>query len=147
LREAIGSRRIRDGQHQLDEAHFRGGAAALTILELTALVWAGSFAAGCWAHTGLGGEMIITPLLVLVFGVNIRYAAGAALVSVIATSTGAAAYMKEGVSNLRVAMLLEIATTAGAPRPHWTISSNSATWNAGYRELLRLALNLRGRVI
>jgi uncharacterized protein len=55
------------------------------------------------------------PLLVLVFGVDIRYAIGASLVSVIATSSGAAAaYVKEGYSNIRIGMFLEIATTFGA---------------------------------
>ncbi|MGH9888407.1 MAG: sulfite exporter TauE/SafE family protein, partial [bacterium] len=54
-------------------------------------------------------------LLTLVLGVDIRYAAGAALVSVIATSSGAAsAYVREGWSNMRVGMFLEIATTVGA---------------------------------
>jgi hypothetical protein len=52
---------------------------------------------------------------VLVFGVNIHYAAGASLISVIATSSGAAAaYTKEGYSNIRIGMFLEMATTAGA---------------------------------
>jgi len=58
---------------------------------------------------------VIVPLLTLVFGVDIRYAIGAALVSVIATSSGAAAaYVREGYSNIRVGMFLEIATTIGA---------------------------------
>lgn len=65
--------------------------------------------------TGLGGGVVIVPLLTLVFHVDIRYAIGAALVSVIATSSGAAAaYVKEGYSNIRVGMFLEIATTVGA---------------------------------
>lgn len=65
--------------------------------------------------TGLGGGVVIVPLLVLVFGVDIRYAAGASLISVIATSSGAAAaYTKEGYSNIRIGMFLEMATTAGA---------------------------------
>src|ERR1700730_4060074 len=65
--------------------------------------------------TGLGGGGVIVPMLTLVFGVDIRYAIGAALVSVIATSSGAAAaYVKEGYSNIRVGMFLEIATTVGA---------------------------------
>src|SRR5580658_3923458 len=65
--------------------------------------------------TGLGGGVVIVPLLTLVFGVDIRYAIGASLVSVIATSSGAAAaYLREGYSNMRVGMLLEIATTVGA---------------------------------
>jgi uncharacterized protein len=65
--------------------------------------------------TGLGGGVIIVPLLTLVFHVDIRYAIGASLVSVIATSSGAAAaYLKEGFSNIRVGMFLEVATTTGA---------------------------------
>src|ERR1019366_3618168 len=57
----------------------------------------------------------ITPLLTLALGVDLRYAIGASLVSVIATSSGAAAaYVKEGFSNIRVGMFLEIATTVGA---------------------------------
>ena len=65
--------------------------------------------------TGLGGGVVIVPLLTLLFHVDIRYAIGAALVSVIATSSGAAAaYVKEGYSNVRVGMFLEIATTSGA---------------------------------
>jgi uncharacterized membrane protein YfcA len=80
------------------------------------LVWLGSLAAGfVGALTGLGGGVVIVPLLVLAFGVNIRYAIGASLVSVIATSSGAAAaYVTEGFSNIRIAMFLEIATTIGA---------------------------------
>ena len=65
--------------------------------------------------TGLGGGVVIVPLLTLVFGVDIRYAIGASLVSVIATSSGAAAaYVKEGFSNIRIGMFLEMATTIGA---------------------------------
>src|SRR5271166_5066164 len=65
--------------------------------------------------TGLGGGVVIVPLLTLVFGVDIRYAMGASLVSVIATSSGAAAaYLREGYSNIRVGMFLEVATTIGA---------------------------------
>jgi hypothetical protein len=70
--------------------------------------------------TGLGGGVVIVPLLVLVFGVDIRYAIGASLVSVIATSSGAAAaYLREGFTNMRVGMLLEIATTMGAVLGAW----------------------------
>jgi uncharacterized membrane protein YfcA len=88
----------------------------VTVLVFTILVWLGSFAAGLvGALTGLGGGVIILPLLTLVFGVDIHYAAGASLVSVIATSSGsAAAYVKEGYSNVRVGMFLEVATTVGA---------------------------------
>src|ERR1043166_6364885 len=68
------------------------------------------------ALTGLGGGVVIVPLLTLpLFGVDFRYAMGASLVSVIATSSGAAAaYLREGYSNIRIGMFLEIATTFGA---------------------------------
>jgi hypothetical protein len=76
----------------------------------------GSITAGfLGALTGLGGGVVIVPLLTLVFGVDIRYAIGASLVSVIATSSGSAAtYVKEGFSNVRLGMFLEMATTFGA---------------------------------
>jgi uncharacterized membrane protein YfcA len=88
----------------------------MSTLLFTFLVWLGSFAAGfLGALTGLGGGVVIVPMLVLGFGVHIHYAAGASLISVIATSSGAAAaYVKEGYSNIRIGMFLEIATTLGA---------------------------------
>jgi uncharacterized membrane protein YfcA len=89
---------------------------APSLLEFTSLVWLGALVAGFLGSlTGLGGGVIIVPLLTLVFGVDVRYAIGAALVSVIATSSGAAAaYVREGYTNIRVGMFLEIATTVGA---------------------------------
>lgn len=64
---------------------------------------------------GLGGGLIVTPALTLLFGVDIKYAIGASLISVIATSTGSAiAYIKDKITNIRVGMFLEIATTIGA---------------------------------
>ena len=88
----------------------------MNILEFTVLVAAGSFLAGLLGSlTGLGGGVVLVPLLTLFFKVDIRYAIGASLVSVIATSSGAAAaYVKEGFSNIRIGMFLEIATTVGA---------------------------------
>ncbi len=88
----------------------------MNVLELSVLVFTGALAAGLLgALTGLGGGIVIVPLLTLVFKVDIRYAIGASLVSVIATSSGAAAaYVKEGFTNVRVGMLLEVATTVGA---------------------------------
>ncbi|HEY5311297.1 MAG TPA: sulfite exporter TauE/SafE family protein [Pirellulales bacterium] len=88
----------------------------MTTLEFSLLVWGGSLAAGfLGALTGLGGGVVIVPMLTLVFGVDLHYAIGASLVSVIATSSGAAAaYVREGYSNIRVGMFLEIATTLGA---------------------------------
>jgi hypothetical protein len=88
----------------------------MNVLEFTVVVALGSFLAGfLGALTGLGGGVVIVPLLALGFGIDIRYAIGASLVSVIATSSGAAAaYVKEGFSNIRIGMFLEIATTLGA---------------------------------
>lgn len=65
--------------------------------------------------TGLGGGGILTPLLVIAFGVDMKYAIGASLVAVVATSSGAAAaYVRDGFTNVRLAMILEVATVAGA---------------------------------
>jgi uncharacterized protein len=88
----------------------------MTILEFSLLVCGSSLIAGLvGALTGLGGGVVLVPLLSLFFKVDIRYAIGASLVSVIATSSGAAAaYVKEGFSNIRIGMFLEIATTSGA---------------------------------
>ena len=88
----------------------------MTVLEFTALVWIGSLVAGLLGSiTGLGGGVVLVPLLTIFFHVDIRYAIGASLVSVIATSSGAAAaYVREGFSNIRIGMFLEIATTLGA---------------------------------
>src|ERR1700679_2558660 len=85
-------------------------------LEFTPLVFGISAVAGCLGSlTGLGGGVVVTPALALLLGVDLRYAMGASLVSVIATSSGAAAaYVREGYSNLRIGMFLEIATTLGA---------------------------------
>lgn len=88
----------------------------MNTLEFTITVWTTSLAAGfLGALTGLGGGVVIIPALSLIFGVDIRYAIGASLISVIATSSGAAAsYVKEGFTNIRIGMFLEIATTIGA---------------------------------
>src|SRR5215472_3417663 len=88
----------------------------MTILDFTLLLWLVSIVVGfLGALTGLGGGALIVPLLTLVFGVNIHYAMGASLVSVIATSSGAAAaYLREGYTNLRLGMFLQVATTVGA---------------------------------
>lgn len=84
----------------------------MTILVFTLLVFAGSTAAGLLgALTGLGGGVVLVPLLTLAFHVDLRYAIGASLISVIATSSGAAAYVREGYSNVRIGMFLEVATT------------------------------------
>ena len=67
------------------------------------------------ALTGLGGGVVIVPALALLFHIDIRYAIGASLISVIATSSGTAvSYVREGFSNVRIGMFLEMATTLGA---------------------------------
>ncbi len=88
----------------------------MTVLEISLLIAAGAFAGGfLGALTGLGGGVVVVPLLTVVFGVDLRYAVGTSLVAIVATSSGAAAaYVKEGYTNLRVGMLLEIATVTGA---------------------------------
>lgn len=81
-----------------------------TAVALVSVV-AGAFG----ALLGLGGGFILIPFLTLVLGVHIHYAIGASLVSVIATSSGAAAaYVRDRMTNVRVAILLEIGTTLGA---------------------------------
>ena len=88
----------------------------MSVLVFTFIILIGSYFAGLLGSlTGLGGGVVIIPLLTLLLNVDIHYAIGASLVSVIATSSGsAAAYVKEGITNLRLGMFLEIATTAGA---------------------------------
>lgn len=88
----------------------------MTPFTLTALLFGMSLGAGAFgALLGIGGGVLLVPLLTLGLGVDIRYAVGASIVSVIATSSGAAAtYVRERLTNLRVAMFLEVGTTAGA---------------------------------
>jgi uncharacterized membrane protein YfcA len=88
----------------------------MTILTFTLAILGTSIIAGLLgALTGLGGGVVVVPVLALLFHVDLRYAIGASLVSVIATSSGAAAaYVREGFSNIRIGMFLEIATTLGA---------------------------------
>ncbi len=88
----------------------------MPVLEFTSFVFLIAGLAGfLGALTGLGGGVVITPALTLLLGVDLRFAIGASLVSVIATSSGAAvAYVREGYSNVRIGMLLEIGTSLGA---------------------------------
>lgn len=88
----------------------------MSILVFTIIILFGAFAAGLLGSlTGLGGGVVLIPLLTLIFHVDIRYAIGASLVASIANSSGAAAaYIKEGITNVRIGMFLEIATTTGA---------------------------------
>lgn len=96
---------------------------------------------------GLGGGIIITPVLVLAFGIDIRYAMGAALVSVIATSSGAAAaYLRDGISNMRIGLFLCVATSlgavAGAMLATW-LDANALSIVFGVVLLITAALSLR----
>src|SRR5271170_3518524 len=86
------------------------------LIEFTFAVLLMSVLAGLLgALTGLGGGVVIVPALALLFHIDLRYAIGASLVSVIATSSGAAvSYVREGFSNVRIGMFLEVATTLGA---------------------------------
>jgi uncharacterized membrane protein YfcA len=88
----------------------------MNVLEFSGTVYFVSVIAGfLGALTGLGGGVVVTPVLTIFLGVDFHYAIGATLVSVIATSSGAAAaYVKEGFTNLRIGMFLEVATTLGA---------------------------------
>lgn len=88
----------------------------MNTIEFSSWIFLSSILAGLLGSlTGLGGGVVVVPVLTLLFHVDIRYAIGASLVSVIATSSGAAAaYVREGFSNVRIGMFLEIATTLGA---------------------------------
>ena len=88
----------------------------MSILAFSVVVALGSFAAGLLGSlTGLGGGIIVVPMLTILLHVDLRYAIGASLVSVIATSSGAAAaYVREGYTNVRIGIFLEVATTLGA---------------------------------
>jgi uncharacterized protein len=88
----------------------------MTLSIFTGLLFFGSLTAGLLgALTGLGGGVVLVPLLTVFFHVDIRYAIGVSLISVIATSSGAAAaYVREGFSSVRIGMFLEVATTMGA---------------------------------
>jgi len=88
----------------------------MTPLVFFLIILGAAFLAGIVGSIlGLGGGIVVVPLLTIFLGVPPLFAIGASIVSVIATSSGAAsAYVKEGVTNLRIGMFLEIATTSGA---------------------------------
>jgi uncharacterized membrane protein YfcA len=104
----------------------------MSALLFTSLLFVTSIGAGfLGALTGLGGGVVIVPVLTLVFHVDLRYAIGASLVSVIATSSGAAvAYVREGLSNIRIGMFLEVATTLGALLGAYLTAKISSHWIA-----------------
>src|SRR5215471_7460734 len=93
----------------------------MTTWQLTLWIALASSATGfLGALTGLGGGFIVVPVLTLGFGIDLRYAIGASLICVIATSTGAAArYVRDGYSNIRIGMFLEVATSLGALLGAW----------------------------
>ncbi len=103
---------------------------AMTPITFDVLVLLVSVMAGLLGSLlGLGGGVIVIPALTLLFGIDIRYAIGASIVSVIATSSGAAAaYVREGMTNLRVAMVLEIATVSGAITGAFLAGRISGNW-------------------
>ena len=88
----------------------------LSLVVFEAVVLASALAAGfVGAIAGLGGGVLLVPILTIGLGVDVRFAIGASIVSVIATSSGAAAaYVKDHLTNLRIGMFLEVATTSGA---------------------------------
>jgi uncharacterized membrane protein YfcA len=104
----------------------------MTEIAFTSWLFATSLLAGLLGSlTGLGGGVVIVPVLALLFKVDIRYAIGASLVSVIATSSGAAiAYVRDGLSNIRIGMLLEVATTLGALLGAYLTARISSHWIA-----------------
>ncbi len=104
----LGSTVVRQQQSEVQHFNF-----SLLIL---ALIFVGSIAAGLLGSlVGLGGGVLIVPLLTLVFKLPISFAIGASIISVIATSSGAAAaYVRDHLTNMRVGMFLELATTIGA---------------------------------
>ncbi len=102
----------------------------MSIVVFSSLLFLTSITAGfLGALTGLGGGVVIVPVLALLFKVDIRYAIGASLISVIATSSGAAvAYVREGLSNIRIGMFLEVATTLGALLGAYLMARISSHW-------------------
>jgi uncharacterized membrane protein YfcA len=88
----------------------------LVIIEFLLILFITSIFAGVFGSmVGLGGGVVVIPVLTLFLGVDIHFAIGASIVAIIGTSSGAAStYVKDKLTNLRVGMFLELATTAGA---------------------------------
>jgi uncharacterized membrane protein YfcA len=88
----------------------------MIAIEFTLIVLLVSVVAGVLGSIlGLGGAVVVTPLLTIFLGIDIHFAIGASIVSIIATSSGAAAaYVKDKLTNIRVGMFLELGTTCGA---------------------------------
>jgi uncharacterized protein len=102
----------------------------MTPLLFVLVVAAISFGAGFLGSLlGLGGGMIVVPALTLLLHIDIRLAIGASIISVIATSSGAAAaYVRDRLANLRVAMFLELGTTSGAITGAWIAGLLHPRW-------------------
>jgi uncharacterized protein len=99
------------------------------LVFLLAICFTSMLAGFLGALTGLGGGVVIVPALCLLFKIDLHYAIGASLVSVIATSSGAAAaYVRDGLSNIRIGMFLEVATTLGALLGAWLVARVSTGW-------------------
>jgi uncharacterized protein len=82
---------------------------------LAAMLATSAVAGAAGAVLGLGGGILLVPVLTLFYGVNLHSAMGASIVSVVATSSGAAAaYLRSGLSNIRIGLFLAMATVAGA---------------------------------
>jgi uncharacterized membrane protein YfcA len=92
------------------------GEGSITALELSSTIGIASIGAGLLGSlTGLGGGIVLVPFLTLVLGIDIHYAIGASIISVIATSSGSAiAQFKGGLANIRLGMFLEVAAITGA---------------------------------
>src|SRR5713101_4071858 len=92
------------------------GDSYLVIIEFLLILFITSIFAGIFGSiVGVGGGVVIIPVLTLFLGVDIHFAIGASIVAIIGTSSGAATtYVKDKLTNLRVGMFLELATVAGA---------------------------------
>ncbi|MCC7193656.1 MAG: sulfite exporter TauE/SafE family protein [Phycisphaeraceae bacterium] len=88
----------------------------MSAIEFTLASFSISVAAGLLGSMlGIGGGIIVVPALTQLLGVDMKYAVAASFIGVIATSNGAAAsYVRQHLTNLRLAMVLEVATVAGA---------------------------------
>lgn len=79
-----------------------------------AMALLGVFAGWLGSIVGIGGGLVIVPVLVLGFGFDIRVAVATSLVAVVATSTAAgSSYVGRGLANMRLGMTLEVAAAIG----------------------------------
>ncbi|WP_439425437.1 sulfite exporter TauE/SafE family protein [Oenococcus alcoholitolerans] len=111
----------------------------MSITLFIVFILIGLFAGTFGSVLGLGGGMIITPILVLALNLPIRYAIAASIIAVIGTSSGASvAYLKDDLLNIRLAMFLEIFTTIGALCGAILVGLFNATWLNAFFGLLLL---------